>query len=31
MAENGTGALGVVDSEGKLVGFISGGRARRRP
>ncbi len=31
MAENGTGALGVVDSQGKLVGFISGGRARRRP
>lgn len=30
MAENGTGALGVVDSDGKLVGFISGGRTRRR-
>jgi CBS domain-containing protein len=29
MSDNGTGALGVVDHEGKLVGFLTGARVRR--
>jgi CBS domain-containing protein len=28
IAENGVGAIGVIDHSGNLVGFISGGKAR---
>lgn len=28
MSSNGTGALGVIDHDGKLVGFLSGGKGR---
>jgi CBS domain-containing protein len=30
MRENGIGALGVIDAEGNLVGFVQRGRVKKR-